>query len=242
VLIILLDISVLRHFWCRFACVYRVWQHSFKTKETLHVLYDESRAKECEKCNYCVTTCFIDLDPRKTIVYDSCINCGECIDACNTLQAKKGRQGLLSFELGERKLAKVRKFRDNTMRLFSRLGWTTPFAVLGAAMFAWGLWSYQPYHLSVGYMQSAQNQSAREYRIEIANKRYRPAELQVSVEGFPKGEYALSSDRVNLATVGRTSVFLTVSPELKHGLYPFTVIVRAKDGWVGRFGLEHFVD
>ena len=27
VMIILLDISVLRHFWCRFACIYKVWQH-----------------------------------------------------------------------------------------------------------------------------------------------------------------------------------------------------------------------
>src|SRR5450756_2875648 len=47
VLIIFLDIAVLRLFWCRFACVYRVWQHSFKTKETLHVAYDASRADEC---------------------------------------------------------------------------------------------------------------------------------------------------------------------------------------------------
>ena len=242
VLIILLDISVLRHFWCRFACVYKVWQHSFKTKETLHVLYDESRASECEKCNYCVTTCFIDLDPRKTIVYDSCINCGDCIDACNTLQAKKGKTGLLRFEFGQRTLAKVRKFRDNSMLLLSRLRWTTPFALLGVVLFSWGVWSYQPYHLSVGYLQTAHNQSARDYRIEISNKRYRPAQLSVSVEGLPQDSYTLNSTRVSLATVGRESVFLTVSPKLKHGLYPFEVVVHSSDGWVGRFNLEHFVD
>ncbi len=34
VLIIFLDIAIIRHFWCRFACIYRVWQHSFKTKQT----------------------------------------------------------------------------------------------------------------------------------------------------------------------------------------------------------------
>ena len=38
VVIILLDVAFIRHFWCRFACVYRVWQHSFRTRETLQYL------------------------------------------------------------------------------------------------------------------------------------------------------------------------------------------------------------
>ncbi|MDX8379901.1 MAG: 4Fe-4S dicluster domain-containing protein [Gallionella sp.] len=242
VLIILLDISVLRHFWCRFACVYKVWQHTFKTLETLHVLYDTRRAKECEKCNYCVTSCFIDLDPRKTEVYDSCINCGDCIDACNNLQAKKGRPGLLRFEFGQRASSKLRKFRDNSILLLSRLRWTVPLALLGVALFGWGVWSYQPYHLSVGYLKTAHNQSALNYRIEISNKRYRPAKLSVSVVGLPLGGYTLSSKDVSLKTVGRTSVFLSVSSKLKHGLHPFVVVVHSKDGWVGRFNLQQFVE
>lgn len=242
VLIILLDISVLRHFWCRFACVYKVWQHSFKTKETLHVLYDSSRADECEKCNYCVTTCFIDLDPRKTEMYDSCINCGDCIDACNKLQGKKGRIGLLRFELGQRANGKISRLRDNSMRLLSRFRWTIPFAVLGMAMFAWGVWSYQPYHISVGYLETKQNQSARDYRIEISSKRYRPTELSVTVEGLPKEDFTLSNPRVNMESVGRTSLFLTVSPKLQRGLYPLAVVVHSNDGWTGRFKLQHFVE
>ena len=242
VLMIFLDISVLRHFWCRFSCVYRVWQHSFKTKETLHVLYDASRADECAKCNYCVTTCFIELDPRKTEVYDSCINCGDCIDACNTLQAKKGKTGLLRFEVGQRVAGRVRQFRDNSILLLSRLRWTLPIALLGIAMFSWGVWTYQPYHVSVGYLQTAQNHTARNYRVEVANKRYRTAELSVSVVGLQQNDFVLSSSKVNLASVGRASVFLTVSPNLQRGLHPFVVVVRSTDGWTGRFNLQHFVE
>ena len=242
VLIIMLDIAVLRHFWCRFACVYKVWQHSFKTKETLHVVYDVNRASECEKCNYCVTTCFIELDPRNTEAYDSCINCGDCIDACNSLHAKKGGVGLLRFELGQRAAGKISKLRDNSMRLLSRFRWTAPFAILGVLLFAWGVWTYQPYHLSVGYLQTAQNQSARDYRIEISSKRYCPTELNVSVEGLKQDDFSLSTSKISLETVGRSSVFLSVSPTLKHGLYPFVVVVRSKDGWMGRFNLQHFVE
>jgi len=242
VLMILLDIAVLRHFWCRFACVYRVWQHSFKTRETLHVVYDASRADECEKCNYCVTTCFIELDPRKTEIYDSCINCGDCIDACNNLHAKKEGAGLLRFELGQRTGGNIQKLRDNSMSLLSRFHWTTPFAALGIIMFAWGVWSYQPYHLSVGYLETAHNQSARNYRIEISSKRYRPAELSIAVEGLPQDSFTLSKLKVNMETVGRTSVFLTVLPKLKRGLYPFVVVVHSNDGWTGRFNLQQFVE
>ncbi len=242
VMIILLDIAVLRHFWCRFACVYKVWQHSFKTKETLHVLYDASRADECEKCNYCVTTCFIKLDPRKTDIYDSCINCGDCIDACNNLHAKKGEMGLLRFEFGQRESGKLRMFRDNSMSLLSRFRWTSPFAVLGVIMFAWGVWSYQPYHLAVGYLATAHNKPASDYRIEVSSKRYRPTELTLSVEGLPQNEFTLSSPKVDLASVGRTSVFLSVSPKLQHGFHPFVVVAHSSDGWTGRFNVQHFVE
>ena len=242
VMMILLDIAVLRHFWCRFACVYRVWQHSFKTKETLHVLYDASRADECAKCNYCVTTCFIELDPRKTEIYDSCINCGDCIDACNNLHAKKGGIGLLRFEFGQRAGGEVQKLRDNTMLLLSRFRWTTPFAVLGIVLFSWGVWSYQPYHIAVGYLQTAHNQSARDYRIEISSKRYRPSELSVAVEGLPENAFTLSQPTVSMETVGRASIFLTVSPKLERGLHPFAVVVHSSDGWTGRFDLQHFVE
>lgn len=242
VLIILLDIAILRHFWCRFACVYKVWQHSFKTKETLHVVYDASRSSECEKCNYCVTTCFIDLDPRKTEIYDSCINCGDCIDACRNLQAKKGAQGLLKFELGQRKQLDVPRLRDNSMSLLSRLRWTAPFALLGLVLLAWGVWTYQPYHLSMGYLKTVQNQSARDYRIEVSSKRYRQTELSVAVEGLPQEAFTLSEHQISLESVGRASIFLTISPQLQRGLHPFVVVVHSNDGWIGRFNMQHFVE
>ena len=38
-LVILVDITMIRHFMCRFMCVYKVWQHTFKTKQTLHIAY-----------------------------------------------------------------------------------------------------------------------------------------------------------------------------------------------------------
>ena len=240
VLIIFLDIAMIRHFWCRFSCIYRVWQHSFKTRQTLHVTYDADRAGECTKCNYCATTCFIDLDPRKTEIYDSCINCGECIDACNQLHAGQGVAGLLRFELGERKQKIARNIRTTAVSLFTRAGWMTPFAVLSAAMFVWGLWTYEPYHVAVGRAENQQEYAARDYRIAISNKLYRPAELRVRVQGLPEGSYHLSAEDIKLSPAGRESLMLSITQDLPRGLHPFVVEVSAVGGWTGRFQIQYF--
>jgi polyferredoxin len=238
-LIILLDITVLRHFWCRFICVYRVWQHSFRTRQTLHVVYDATRSDDCTNCNFCATNCFIEIDPRNTQTYDSCVNCGECIDACNQMHRKKGEVGLLRFEFGQRAAARLRTFRNNETSLLSRSGWAIPFGVLGAAMLGWGFWSYEPYHLSVDHLQAPTGQEVVDYQISIANKRYRPEAVSVRINGLPDDAYRLSSRRADLARAGRATVILSVAPTLKKGLYPVQIEVHADDGWVGRFSIQH---
>ncbi|WP_298156707.1 4Fe-4S dicluster domain-containing protein [Ferrovum sp.] len=243
VLIILVDIAVIRHFWCRFACVYRVWQHSFRTRETLHVRYDASRASACEKCNYCVTSCFIEIDPRKTDVYDSCINCGECIDACNRLQAKKGNPGLLSFEFGEHKTKREARihFRNNAVGLTSRTSWMAVVMILGLSFFAWGLWTWEPLHLAAYRAEVQDAANDLDYRIEIANKRYRPETVELSVQGLKPGEYHLSRTQLTIPAAGRLSAILSISPALPHGVHSFRILARAvQENWTDQFAIQHF--
>jgi len=242
VLIIFIDVAVIRHFWCRFACVYRVWQHSFRTRETLHVSYDASRAADCEKCNYCVTSCFIDIDPRKTAIYDSCINCGECIDACNRLHAKKQVPGLLRFEVGERKEQKEARihFRNNMVSLNSRSSWMAVVAALGASMFLWGLWTWEPYHLAAYRAEVQATHDNLDYRVALTNKRYRPGTIHLSVEGLAPADYHLSESTVDVAAAGRTSAVLSLSDQMPHGVHAFTVVATSPDGWQSRFPIQHF--
>jgi polyferredoxin len=240
-LILFVDIAVIRHFWCRFSCVYRVWQHTFKTKQTLHVAYDAGRAAECAKCNYCLTACFIGLDPRKTEVYDSCINCGECLDACNRLHAKQGTGGLLRFEMGERKQhGTAAGFRTAAVSLISRAKWASAFAALGATLFVWGLWTYEPYHVAIYRAEVQQSHTIQNYRIAIVNKLYRPAEFSIQVQGLSPGSYHLTANDVKLAPAGRDSLTLSIAPDLPHGLYTIAITVSALDGWTENFRIQHF--
>jgi polyferredoxin len=240
VLIILLDVAFIRHFWCRFACVYRVWQHSFRTRETLHVRYDESRAGSCEKCSYCVSSCFIEIDPRKTLVYDSCINCGECVDACNRMHQKSSKPGLLSFEFGEPKeQTKARsRFRDNATALAARSKWVAALGVFGAGLFIWGLNTWEPLHVVV-YRADVQHQAGnRDYRIAISNKLYHARQVLVRVTGLAAADYSLGATEVDLPSAGHESVMLSLSDKLPRGLHAFAVDVTAP-GWHVRFPIEH---
>lgn len=246
VLICLLDVTVLRHFWCRFICIYRVWQHSFKTRQTLHIAFDASRSADCATCHYCVTQCFIELDPRSTDVFDSCINCGECVDACNRMHAKQGKPGLLRFEFGARTpqtivsaAANTSAQRNNEYSLLGRTRWTLPFTALGALLFMWGLWHYQSFHLAVDHDRDAALLSGSQYQIAIANKRYQPGQVHLSVSGLAASDYQLDATDLSLQPVEHRTVHLRLSPQLPHGLYRIIVRADSPDGWHDEMPIQH---
>ena len=138
VFLIFVDIAVVRYFWCDYACLYRIGQRIFKTKDALHVTYDASRSADCTKCNYCATECITGIQPKKIEIYDSCIDCGECIDACNRLHEKSGTPGLLRFELGEAGSAPT--FRDKIRDVMSRFNWLVgAIFLVGCVMSVWGI-------------------------------------------------------------------------------------------------------
>jgi len=242
VLVILVDASFIRHFWCRFMCVYKVWQHGFKTHQTLQVNYDDSRSESCAKCNYCSTVCFLGLDPRRTDIYDSCINCGDCIDACNRLQARDSKPGLLSFNRDVKNKSRSGILMRNLASMSTRMRWTVPFGLLGLGMFVWGLISYQHYHLAVYRADREHGAEISDYRIAISNKLYRPAELTVKIEGLSEDDYTVSDSKVHFDSAGRVDLNLHIRPTLEKGLHSFLVHVEAGDGWRDSYRVQHFVE
>lgn len=240
VLVILLDVAFIRHFWCRFACVYRVWQHSFRTRETLHVSYDASRSASCTKCSYCVSSCIIEIDPRKTAIYDSCINCGECVDACNRMHTKSDQPGLLRFEFGEsQEKTRARSgFRDNATKLLARSKWMLALGAFGTGLFVWGLHTWEPMHAVVYRADVQHQQDNLDYRIAISNKLYHARRASVRVIGLDPADYRLAATEIDLPAAGHDSILLSLSAKLPHGLHAFAVDVSGAD-WHMRFPIEH---
>lgn len=240
VLVILLDIGVIRHFFCRFMCIYGVWQHSFKTKETLHIVHDSSLGDECARCNFCVSSCITHIDPRQTETYDHCVNCGECIVACNQVRsARSGGASLLRFELGEREGKTVSRL-SSLGSLMGRFKAAIPLALLGLGMFVWGIWNYQPYQFTAYKAETQKNKQILEYRVVVSNKRYQSAHLTVSIDGMPANSYRLENASLYFTTAGKKEAQITFNAMPK-GLYSFRVKVVADDGWHDTFLVRHFV-
>ncbi|MDR2196312.1 MAG: 4Fe-4S binding protein [Gallionellaceae bacterium] len=234
---IFIDIALIRHVVCRYFCLYRMWQHIFKTRQTLHVEYDASRSADCEKCNYCETSCFIDLNPTQFSVYDTCINCGECIDACNNLHARESKAGLLHFEFGSKRRAS--SWRESVDNLVPRLGWTGVLFIVGAALFAWGFAHYSPYEIAASRAYNLSG-AANDYQIQVANKVYTPGEVTLTVKGIPADSYKLDTDTVKLDSAARVNVPLRISPQLSKGLHRIIIEAQAPDGWTAQSTVEHY--
>ncbi len=97
------DVAIMRHFVCKYVCLYRIGQRIFQSPRALHVTYAHERAADCSKCHYCATTCVTGIEPTQIARYDSCILCGECVDACTQLHHTANPQtpGLLAFSWGQ---------------------------------------------------------------------------------------------------------------------------------------------
>ena len=78
-----------------------------------------------------------------------------------------------------------------------------------------------------------------EYRINVANKLYRPARFNVWVEGLDSDSYQLSAQSLLMPSTGRSDLKLRISKTLTRGLHPFLVHIQADDGWHDTFRVEH---
>lgn len=231
-----LDISGIRYFWCDYACAYRFGQRFFKTQDALHIAYDKSRSADCTKCNYCAASCIVDIDPSNFKATDTCINCGECVDACDRLHEKEGTKGLLRFSLAEAKPGSSGK-----KGLFARVSlWVWLILLAGTAMTGWGMYNYSPYNIVAYRSEKSAGVSVSDYKIQISNKLYSPAQLSLSIKGLPEGSYQLGTDKLEMAPASRMDVNLHISPDIPKGLHRVIIEARAADGWVGRFGVEHY--
>ncbi|MBL9086244.1 MAG: 4Fe-4S binding protein [Planctomycetia bacterium] len=91
------DLLFVRHTFCLRACPYGVLLQLVQDPKTMRVgMADEDRAI-CMNCKACDRACFMDVSPRDRDrrTEAACLLCGLCVDACDRVFAKRGREGIL---------------------------------------------------------------------------------------------------------------------------------------------------
>ncbi len=90
---------------CLYMCPYGRFQSAMLEDNTLIVTYHDNRGEprgknaegDCIDCNKCVVVCPMDIDIRNGLQL-GCIGCGLCVDACNSVMKKIGKdEDLISY-------------------------------------------------------------------------------------------------------------------------------------------------
>jgi polyferredoxin len=106
----LISLIFVRHALCKYVCSAGLMQMLFgwASPVSLRTTLDAQRINQCTDCRACEKVCFMNVKPRLPKKDINCVNCGECITACNKeLGAGKG---LFSFSAGDSNTKKpVRK-------------------------------------------------------------------------------------------------------------------------------------
>lgn len=91
----------IRHAFCRYVCAPGLMQMLFGwiSPVSLRIRFNRAQMERCTDCRKCETSCFMNVRPRHPRRDINCINCGECISACEGELGRK--KGLFAFRLGQ---------------------------------------------------------------------------------------------------------------------------------------------
>jgi len=155
-----LDFAVVKQTFCKYLCPYARFQGVLFDQDSLVIGYDTKRGEprgkkgstpgDCVDCGLCVQVCPTGIDIRDGLQLE-CITCTQCIDACNGVMHKLGREpDLISY----RSLATLEHGRPARLARPRVLAYGALLAVVGV-VFAGLLVSRVPMDLYVEHNRDA---------------------------------------------------------------------------------------
>jgi polyferredoxin len=135
-----LEFAFARHLFCRFGCAVGLFQSLvwMANPRGMVVAFSRERARDCKSCrhetadggvlpgtaaltalpgNACDAVCPMRLRPRniKRLMF-SCVQCGQCLTACDTTQTAQQRSPSLQWEIGEAALRETLRQRREELQ------------------------------------------------------------------------------------------------------------------------------
>ena len=115
-----LEMMFARHLFCRFGCAVGLFQSLvwMANPRGMVVAFETARASECRTCDAprgsaCDSVCPMRLTPRKVKrMMFSCVQCGQCLSACEGSQGAQGRAASLQWTIGADALRETLRRRN----------------------------------------------------------------------------------------------------------------------------------
>lgn len=198
-------------------------EERMSAKKAAIIRADGGEAGDCVDCMQCVTVCPIGIDIREGPNF-ACINCGLCVDACDSVMAKLDRpRGLIDYESwdnierGRRKQQPQRKvLRPKVLALAAASLLLTGGLAGALALRSDGSLSVEHdrnprvVRLSDGALRNA-------YAVKIVNRTSHARAFRLDVDGLPKARLALigadNPARIEVAPDSSLTLRVTISSE-----------------------------
>lgn len=139
-LLLTIEFAFARHLFCRFGCAVGLFQSLawMANPRGMVVAFTRERARDCKTCRHetvegqaipgattlatlsgsaCDAVCPMRLRPRniKRLMF-SCVQCGQCLTACDSTQSAQARSPTLKWEIGEAALRETLRQRKEELR------------------------------------------------------------------------------------------------------------------------------
>ena len=242
-LIVFLDFAFVRQTFCKTICPYGYLQGMLGDKETLIVQYRDGQGadKVCIECKKCVRVCHMGIDIRKSPYQIECIHCAECIDACVDVLGRLGKPGLIHYAWGE----KGELATDKRTPLLRRLGLRDAKRAIVALLllfYASGLFVVLSMRNNVMvkiapirtelYRIGDQGRIYNKFRMTVANRQGKDAELTLTLENLPGAQIELEQPlKLKPAEERQLQFEISVLPQsLPQGVNHFQIVSRVEAG------------
>lgn len=241
-LLTFLDFAFVRQGFCKTICPYGYLQGMLGDNETLVVQYRDgdgkAAKKDCIECKKCVRICHMGIDIRKSPYQMECIHCGECIDACTDVLGRLGKESLIHYAWGER----GELLTDQRTPLLRRLGLRDGkriVVLLLLLFYASGLFAVLSMRDNVLvkiapvrtelYRIDAAGQIHNTFRLTVANRQSKDAELTLSLKGLPDARIEPAQPlQLKAGEELQTQFEIVVPPgKLPQGVNHFEIISQA---------------
>jgi polyferredoxin len=177
-------------------------------KSTLIIELDPKRSGECIKCMSCLRVCPTGLDIRKG-ADAACINCAECVDACNGVMAKFQKPGLIQYAFGpggEGKIVRQNFYMvGGFLLLFFALSMHLAFARVGVDV------TVLPHMMEPRITKDGRVINA--YVLSVQNTLEEPVDLTVTVDKFDASMIQSVTEpiHINAGTHDRFPLFVRIA-------------------------------
>ena len=118
------EFAFARHLFCRFGCAVGLFQSLawMANPRGMVVAFDRARARDCKSCDAprgsaCDAACPMRLKPRniKRMMF-ACVQCGQCLSACDASQSAQQRTPTLQWQVGEQALRETLRQRAQELK------------------------------------------------------------------------------------------------------------------------------